>query len=289
MSPLNRSLSRRGFLKTGMTAAAAGSLAGLDTVRAAQEDARDPVAAQEDDRDPLAAQEDDRDPLAAQDARDPVAAQDAYETLRQAPTPLIMDALSRLGFDRTALAMSRDVRPMIGSKGTIVGPAVTTKYEESDTQTTRDDIRSYVFRPVDEAEPGSIWVTASGTSEILSMFGDVIVLACRRKGLAGMVTDGGCRDIEGMEEVGLPVYAAGICLYGPGSVIRPVAANVPVVCGGIEIAPGDVVAADVNGVMAFPRAALTDVIRVIPELQAKEDRSRRLIEEGQGLETGYVF
>lgn len=260
MTSDDRSLSRRGFLKTGMAVAAAGNLTRLSTVHAAQNMDRD---ASEDEA--------------------------SFNALGSAPTTLIMDALIRLGYDRTRLAMSRDVREMIPARGTIVGPAVTTKYEESDSPTTRDDIRAYVFRPVDEAKPGSIWVTASGTSEILSMFGDVIVLACRRKGLAGLVTDGGCRDIEGMEEVGLPIYAAGTCLYGPGSVIRPVAANVPVVCGGIEIAPGDVVAADVNGVMAFPREALGDVVRVIPELQAKEDRSRRLIEEGRGLETGYVF
>ena len=260
MSSTSRGFSRRRFLKTGMAATAAGSLAGLGGVRAAQEEDRNRAGVE-----------------------------DPFRALRESPTPLIMDALIRLGYDRTSLAMSRNVRPMIPASGTIAGPAVTTKYEESDSPTTRDDIKAHVFRPVDEAEPGSIWVTASGTTEILSMFGDVIVLACRRKGMAGLVTDGGCRDIEGMEEVGLPVYAAGICLYGPGSVIRPVAANVPVVCGGVEIAPGDVVAADVNGVMAFPVDALTDVIRVIPELQEKEGDSRRLIEAGRGLEDGYVF
>ena len=260
MTSFDRSLSRRGFLKTGIAATTAGSLANLDRVHAKQEEDQDTVRGE-----------------------------DPFGALKDAPTTLIMDALTRLGHDRTRLAMSRSVRPMIPATGTIVGPAVTTKYEESDAPTTRDDIRAYVFRPVDEAEPGSIWVTASGTTEILSMFGDVIVLACRQKGLAGLVTDGGCRDIEGMVEVGLPVYAGGICLYGPGSVIRPVAANVPVVCGGIEIAPGDVIAADVNGVMAFPRDALTDVVRVIAELRVKESSSRRAIEEGQPLETAYKF
>lgn len=260
MPSINRSLSRRRFLKSGMAATAAGSLAGLGGVRAAQEDDRDPGSAE-----------------------------DPFQALKEAPTPLIMDALTRLGHDRNQLAMSRGIRPMIPARGTIVGPAVTTKYEESSLPTTRDDIRSYVFRPVDEAEPGSVWVTASGTREILSMFGDVIVLACRQKGMAGLVTDGGCRDIEGMEEIGLPVYAAGTCLYGPGSVIRPVAANVPVVCGGIEVAPGDMVAADVNGVMAFPHETLTDVIQKIGELGAKETRSRRAIEQGQPLETAYEF
>jgi len=47
--------------------------------------------------------------------------------------------------------MSSDIHTMIPTQGTIVGPAVTTKYEESDIPTTKDDIRSYVFRTVDEA------------------------------------------------------------------------------------------------------------------------------------------
>ena len=277
MTIFNRNLSRRGFMKTGMTATAAGGLAGLYSARSAQ-DAHAAHAAH-------AAQ----DTQADQGNRDPVGDEDPYLALRNTPTPLIMDALTRLGFDRTRLAMSRAVRPMFPARGTIAGPAVTTKYEESDIPTTRDDIRAHVFRPVDEAGPGSIWVTACGTTEILSMFGDVIVLSCRQQGLSGLVTDGGCRDIEGMEEVGLPVYAAGTCLYGPGSVIRPVASNVPVTCGGIEISPGDVVAADVNGVMAFPAEALAEVIQKIGELEEKETRSRRAIEEGLPLETAYEF
>ncbi len=274
MTIFDRSMSRRGFMKTGMAAPTAGSLAGLRSAHAALDahTAQDAHATQAD-----------------QENRDPGSDEDPYLTLRNTPTPLIMDALTRLGYDRTRLAMSRAVRPMFPARGTIAGPAVTTKYEESDIPTTRDDIRAHVFRPVDEAGAGSIWVTASGTTEILSMFGDVIVLSCRQQGLAGLVTDGGCRDIEGMEEVGLPVYAAGTCLYGPGSVIRPVASNVPVTCGGIEISPGDVVAADVNGVMAFPAEALTDVVAWIEELGVKETRSRRAIEEGLPLETAYEF
>ena len=260
MPPSKGRLSRRSFLSTGMAATTAVALAPTDRL----------------------------DGTPRQD-RNAASAHDPFAGLRAVPTTLIMDALIRLGHDRTKLAMSREVQPMVRTTGTIVGPALTTKYEETGTPTTRDDIREFVFRPVDDAAPGSVWVTASGTAQVLSMFGDVIVLACREKGLAGLVTDGGCRDVEGMEEIGLPVYAAGTCLYGPGTVIRPVAANVPVVCGGIEIAPGDLVAADVNGVLAFPRDALADVVRILPELQEKEDRSRRLIEAGRGLEEGYLF
>ena len=87
------------------------------------------------------------------------------------------------------------------------------------------------------------------------MFGDIIVLACERQGLAGLVTDGGCRDLDPMERLGVPVFARGTCLYGPSGVIRPVAANVPIVCGGVEVVPGDVIAADVDGVACWSSQA----------------------------------
>ena len=248
-------ISRRTFLKTGAAVAAAGSLTGRADASPAPKQANG----------------------------------DLLDQLRDAPTTLIIDALSRLGHDRVKLAMSQEVRPVVPVKGTAIGPAVITKYEPSREPTTTDDIRNYVFQPVDDAPPGAMWVTAAGTDEILSMFGDVIVLACRELGLSGLVTDGGCRDIEGMMEVGLPVYARGLCLYGPGNVIRPVAANVPVICGGIEIRPGDIVAADINGVMAFPAEGLADVVAKKKELEAKEAKSRVLIEQGKGLLEGYLF
>ena len=252
-------ISRRTFLKTGTAAAAAGSFsAGVEGFAHAF-----PAPKR--------------------------ASEDLFDQLRDAPTTLIIDALSLLGYDRTKLAMSQEVRPVVPVKGTAIGPAVITKYEPSREPTTTDDILKYVFQPVDDAPPGAMWVTAAGTDEILSMFGDVIVLACQKLGLSGLVTDGGCRDIEGMLEVGLPVYARGLCLYGPGNVIRPVAADVPVICGGIEIRPGDIVAADINGVMAFPAEALPDVAAKKKEIEAKEVESRALFEQGKGLVEGYLF
>lgn len=251
-------ISRRSLLKAGAAALAAGSLAGLDRAEA------EPAYPAPQGNEHLA-------------------------ELQKAPTTLIIDALIRLGHDRTKMAMDGAVKSMFPTRGTIIGPAVTTKYEQARATATLDDIRNYVFKPVDTAPPGAVWVTESGTDQMLSMFGDVIVLACQKKGMSGLVTDSGCRDIEGMEEIGLPVYAKGVCLYGPGSVITPVAANVPVICGGVEIKPGDIVAADINGVMAFPADALPDVVAKKRELEEKEEKSRRQIEQGASLEEGYIF
>ncbi len=210
-------------------------------------------------------------------------------SLEGATASLIADALSAAGHDHRALTMSRDIRPLtISTPGkTIVGPAVTTKWELAREGTTAASIRNFVFEPVDRAAAGSIWVVASGTDQLLSMFGDLIGLACKHKGLAGAVTDSGCRDVGAMDAIGFPVFAKGTVLYGPGDIIRPVAVDVPVVCGGVDVRPGDVIVADVDGVIVVPKEAVADVARAKDELLAKEAEVRRKIKSGETLATAY--
>lgn len=208
-------------------------------------------------------------------------------SLDGATASLIADALRAAGHDPRALTMSRDIRPVAAPGTTIVGPAVTTKWEITREGATAGSIRRFVFDPVDRAASGSIWVVASGTDQLLSMFGDLIGLACKHKGLAGAVTDSGCRDVAEMDAIGFPVFAKGTVLYGPGDVIRPVAADVPVVCGGVDVHPGDVIVADVDGVIVVPKAAVRDVARAKEDLLAKEADVRRKIESGETLAAAY--
>jgi len=185
--------------------------------------------------------------------------------------------------------MSTDIRPVAGHAGPIMGPAVTTKWELTREGMSSAAIRRFVFEPVDDAPAGSIWIIESGTERLLSMFGDVIALACQRKGMSGAVTDSGCRDVAAMESYRFPVFAKGTVLYGPGDAIRPVAANVPVVCGGVDVRPGDVVVADNDGVIVVPQDALVEVARAADELQKREDETRQKIEAGIPLAEAYTL
>ena len=207
----------------------------------------------------------------------------AAPSLRGASASLVADALRATGRDPKPLTMSRDIRPVTKAGEPIAGPAVTTKWEPAAEPMAPDAIRKFVFEPVDDAADGSIWVVASGTDELLSMFGDLIGLSCKRQGLLGAVTDSGCRDVAAMDAVDFPVFAKGTVLFGPGDVIRPVAANVPVVCGGVSVRPGDMVVADVDGVIVVPQEAVAEVARAKDELLAKEDDVRRKIESGMPL------
>ncbi len=183
--------------------------------------------------------------------------------------------------------MMTDIKPLVDVGATVIGPAVTTKWEVTAAKGNAEDIRRFVFRPLDMAAAGSMWVVASGTEHILSMFGDVIARACLRNRLVGAVTDSGCRDIEAMRTVGFPVFGKASVPYGPGNIIRPVAANVPVVCGKVEVHPGDLVAADSDGVIVVPKAAIAGLKESVIKQAAHEKEMRRKIDAGESLEKAY--
>lgn len=200
---------------------------------------------------------------------------------------LIANALSAMGQNPMQLSMTAAIKPLVNVGRTIIGPAVTTKWEVGRGRSEAEAIRQFVFQPIDEAPPGSIWVVASGTDRILSMFGDVIAQACIRQGMLGAVTDSGCRDINGATELGFPVFARSAVPYGPGSFIRPVAANVPVVCGGAEVRPGDLVAADSDGVIVIPAELVEELSVAVAKQLEKEQEMRRKLEAGASLVEAY--
>jgi 4-hydroxy-4-methyl-2-oxoglutarate aldolase len=202
---------------------------------------------------------------------------------------LIADALRKIGQDPRKLVMTTDIKPLVNLGRTVIGPAVTCKWELTRTKGSADDIRRFVFKPLDNAAPGSMWVIASGTGQILSMFGDVIARACLRNGVVGAVTDSGCRDIAAMEKIGFPVFGKGSVPYGPGDIIRAVAANVPVICGKVEVHPGDLVAADSDGGIVIPQALIAELKESVKNRAAHENDMRKKIDDGDSLEKTYAL
>ena len=200
---------------------------------------------------------------------------------------LLADSARKVGLDPMKLSMTHDIKPMIPVSDAIFGPAVTTKWEVGRQRGTGEDIKEHMFHPLDQAAKGSIWVIESGTDRLLSMFGGLIGLGCKRHGLAGAVTDNGCRDIAEFRDADFPVFAKASVPFGPGDFIRPVGANVPIVCGGVAVNPGDWVAADLDGVLVIPKDRVPEVIEAAIELLAKEDNVRREIESGATLAKAY--
>ena len=107
-----------------------------------------------------------------------------------------------------------------------------------------------VFSALAEAEFGDVLVIVTGEGSV-AVLGELFATEAKRRGLAGVVIDGRCHDVAGLRRVGLPIFARGTIPRSGGTVARP-PLNEPVSCGGVDVAPGDLVFGDDDGVAIAP-------------------------------------
>ena len=148
-------------------------------------------------------------------------------------TPDISDLQNRL------YTMDPGIKNLTNQKK-IVGPACTVKVFPGDNL--------MVHKALDIASPGDIVVVDAGSTSLNGIIGDLIGTKAKYRGIAGFVIDGLIRDLPGLKDVGLPVYARGITPIGPLH-RGPGEINFVVSCGGIAVSSGDIVCADANGVV----------------------------------------
>jgi regulator of RNase E activity RraA len=126
-------------------------------------------------------------------------------------------------------------------------------------------------------------VVGTGKSTRNAPWGELLSTASRARGARGAVVDGLVRDVRKIEELGFPVFAAGIKpvdSMGRGIVT---ACNVPVECGEVMVHPGDFVFADFDGVIVVPRAMVKEVIKLATDKARRENDSRAELMQGAFL------
>jgi regulator of RNase E activity RraA len=114
---------------------------------------------------------------------------------------------------------------------------------------------------VDDLKPGDVAVFACGGSSRIAPWGGLLSTASRARGAAGCVTDGFVRDVLQIRELGLPVFAGGIAPLDSKGRGQIQAIDVPIICGGVKVAPGDLVFGDADGVVVVPQAVEAEVLR----------------------------
>ncbi len=206
--------------------------------------------------------------------------QEIIEGFRHVATASVADAVDKIAGKRGY--MDHTIKPRINEKR-IVGPAVTVLEGPTDEFVPPQ----LALDVIDESEPGSVIVIAISGEADVAVWGGLMTAGAVANRHEGAVLDGGVRDItEIRRDYDFPVYARSA---SPGTTLgrhKTLDANVPVSVGDVIVHPGDLIVADIDGVVVVPEAHAAEVLEMAREIDAREAEQARLIIEAKSLREG---
>ena len=196
---------------------------------------------------------------------------------------VIMDILDTLGL--RVQCLEPDIRPLLPNMKAW-GEAVTL-YFETVTEVPRHPFK-LEMETIDDLKEGQILVEQCNAVEMSAGWGGLLTTAAMCRNAAGVVTDGGVRDYHEIASLGFPTFSRGIRCCDSLGRMDAKDRDVPVICGGVRVWPGDLIFADVDGVVVVPQKAAEEVIIKAWEKVEKEDVTRRELRAGASLVETYA-
>ena len=189
-------------------------------------------------------------------------------------TALVCDALDSLGLREQSPRLAWPVKT---TAGVLVGRCKTTLWSERTTADSHPYEKELLA--VDTCQPDQVMIAAAGGSLRSGLWGELLSTAARNSGCVGAIVDGAVRDVAQMTEMQFPVFSKAISAKGTvkstlGSV------NIPVVCAGVHVNPGDVVIADADGVVIVPAGIAQQAADAAEAREANEGEKRAKLAKG---------
>jgi RraA family protein len=182
-----------------------------------------------------------------------------------------LDASTVSDADKSLRVLPAAIRP-VSARSRLLGRAVTAN--------ARDDLLS-VLGALRQSGPGDVLVVAAGRSQH-AVAGELFAAEAVRRGMAGIVIDGFCRDTATLKRMTLPIYARGATPRAASATVLP-EVNVPVLLDTVTVSPGDILLGDDDGIIVVTEAELAAVIDKAEAIQVTEDALLSSMAEGVSL------
>lgn len=198
---------------------------------------------------------------------------------------VVCDILDELGY--RAQAMHQRLRPLDPHNCTFIGRARTVQWMLME-YVIEDDPYGLELEAMDSLMSGDVSVHNTDSAGTNAPWGELMSTAAMMRGAVGCVCDSQIRDCQKIIDLGFPVFMAGIRPLDSQGRGRVMAYDVPIVCGGVRVNPGDVVYADLDGVVVIPAGVAEQVLEAALLKVEKENISRKELLEGRLLKDVYA-
>lgn len=204
--------------------------------------------------------------------------------LEAVSTATVCTALFKRGLRNQLI---QDVHPLNAGLGNMVGPAFTLRYiparEDLNPITVFQDRAHPQRKAVEECPPGAVFVVDSRKDPRAASAGSILVARLMKRGVAGIVTDGGFRDSPEIAGLAIPAYHNRPSAPTNLTVHQAIDINVPIGCGGAPVFPGDIVVGDGEGVVVIPADISREIADEATEMTVFEDFVTEQVLEGRSI------